>query len=286
MQEQLAAIASQLGIPVEMIERSARARAATTGSTIEAIVAAWSGGEAPAAAAAPSASPAAAATPVAPAAVAAAPSGPIVEIFEPSAPTPEAQVEVEVEEPEEAAPRAVPAWMMASFVLIPAVALLYALFIPNGPDCGGGGQLAVDPVTGVAQSCDGTQYGVSAVDFFAMGGELYTTQCAACHGAEGGGGAGPAFTSGALLATFPADQCATHIQWIALGSAAWPDPTYGATAKPVGGSGGVMPGFGARLSPEELAAVVLYERVAFGGEAIGTAETDCGLTGDAVAAGG
>lgn len=284
MQEQIAAISAQLGVPTDLVERAARARATATGTSVEQIVAAWSGGEAaPAAAApatpaaAPSAAPAAAAAP-------AAPVGPIVEIFEPTAPAPEVEVEVEPTEPEPVRRRAVPVWMMATFVAIPAVALMYALLIPNGPDCGGGGQLAIDPVTGVAQSCDGTEYGVSAVDFFAMGGDLYATQCAACHGAEGGGGAGPAFTGGAVLASFPAEQCATHVEWVALGSSAWPEATYGALEKPVGGAG-VMPGFGSRLSPEELAAVVLYERVAFGGEGIGVAEADCGLAGEAVAAG-
>jgi mono/diheme cytochrome c family protein len=39
-----------------------------------------------------------------------------------------------------------------------------------------------------------------------------------------------------------------------------------------------MPAFGEPvLTEEELAAVVLYERVAFGGEALPDAETGCGL---------
>ncbi|NNF65556.1 MAG: c-type cytochrome [Acidimicrobiia bacterium] len=285
MQEQLASISAELGVPTDLVERAARARATATGTTVEQIVAAWSGGEAAPAAAAPPAASAAAPAAAPAAAAPAAPAGPIVEIFEPTAAPPEVEVEVEPEVPEPVKRRAVPVWMMATFVAIPAVALMYALLIPNGPDCGGGGQLAIDPVTGVAQSCDGSEYGVSAVDFFAMGSDLYATQCAACHGAEGGGGAGPAFTGGAVLASFPTDQCATHVEWVALGSSAWPEATYGALDTPVGSSGGVMPGFGSRLSPEELAAVVLYERVAFGGEGIGVAEADCGLGDEAVAAG-
>ena len=37
-----------------------------------------------------------------------------------------------------------------------------------------------------------------------------------------------------------------------------------------------MPGFGT-LTETELRAVVLYERVAFGGEDLAAAEADCGL---------
>jgi hypothetical protein len=45
-----------------------------------------------------------------------------------------------------------------------------------------------------------------------------------------------------------------------------------------------MPGFEGSLIAEELAQVVLYERVAFGGEDLATAEAECGLMGDAVEA--
>ena len=38
-----------------------------------------------------------------------------------------------------------------------------------------------------------------------------------------------------------------------------------------------MPAFGNALTPEELRAVVLYERVQFGGEPVEEAQVDCGL---------
>ena len=101
--------------------------------------------------------------------------------------------------------------------------------------------------------------------FFTLGEELYVARCASCHGATGGGGVGPGFAGGSVLVTFPAGSCAAedgHIAWVTVGTSGWPDPTYGATAKPVGGVG-VMPPFGEALTEEELAAVVLYERVAF-----------------------
>ena len=75
-----------------------------------------------------------------------------------------------------------------------------------------------------------------------------------------------------------------QIDWVTLGTGGWPDPTYGDTAKPVGG-GGVMPAFGGVLTPEEIAAVVLYERVAFGGEDRAEAESTCVVDAGVTAAG-
>lgn len=295
MDELIAQIAAQHGYPADMVRRSATARAQAAGVSVEDLLRQWAGGEA--AAAAP-----AAAAPVAeaaiPAAEAAAPA--------PAAPEPAEEAagpEVEVlpaEEPAEAVAEAAeeaaepsaasgsilagfPRWLAAAFVVIPTIAMLYALLAPDGPDCGVSGQLALDPVTGEAENCDGTAYGVEVVNFFTMGEELYASRCAACHGANGGGGAGQVLAGGAVLASFPSGQCATHVEWVALGTANWPDPTYGALAKPVGGFG-QMPGFEGSLTEEEIAAVVLYERVAFGAEPLADAETDCGLAGDEVTA--
>ncbi len=154
--------------------------------------------------------------------------------------------------------------------------MTYILLAPNGPDCGRSGQLLVDPVTGAAVNCDGTAYGTSSVNYFANGAAIYA-RCAACHQPNGGGSAAaPAFTGGSLLTTFPAGSCADQIEWIALGTAGFPEPEYGATGKPVGGFG-VMPGFGESLEPHEIAEVALYERVQFGGEPLELAEIDCGL---------
>lgn len=174
-----------------------------------------------------------------------------------------------------------PTWLMALFVIVPAFAIAYAAFFPNGPNCGDAGRLAVDRVTGLAVECDGSPYGERAVDFFAMGAELYAP-CSACHGPGGSGtAAGPPFTGGALVATFPEGSCEVHVEWVRVGTAGWPDPTYGVTDKPVGGFGvSVMPGFGDFLTEEELRSVVLYERVQFGGEPLDVALADCGLVDD------
>jgi mono/diheme cytochrome c family protein len=284
MDNLIAQIAAEQGFPEDLVRRSAQARAQEQGVSVEDIIRQWAGGEAagaaPAAAAPePEAEPTAAGgTPQAePAEKAApAPSGPEVEVLAPAEPAAAQVTPDDTEAPP--GPRSVlagfPRWLAAAFVVIPMIAVLYALLAPDGPDCGVSGQLALDPVTGEAENCDGTEYGVVVLNLFSMGEELYVSKCAACHGAGGGGGAGQVLAGGAVLASFPAGQCATHIEWVALGTAAWPDPTYGALNKPVGGFGN-MPGFGSSLTPEEIAAVSLYERVAFGGEALPEAEADC-----------
>ncbi|MGI9641275.1 MAG: c-type cytochrome, partial [Acidimicrobiia bacterium] len=266
-------VAEAKGMPAPVAKRSAEARAKKTGEPLEAVLADWAGVDVASVAGSDSApAPAAAAPPPAPATEA----------------EPEAVAEVEVIEAkgQEAdaadAPELVasptgryPTWLAAAFVLIPLLAVVYILVAPNGPDCGVAGQLRVDEASGLAVNCDGSEFGSSSIDFLAIGSGIYT-QCAACHGADGGGGVGPAFSGGAVLATFPSGSCNDHVEWVALGSANFPEATYGANDKPVGG-GGVMPGYEGSLTPEEIAAVSLYERVQFGGQPLEEAEVDCGL---------
>jgi cytochrome c553 len=159
--------------------------------------------------------------------------------------------------------------LAASFIIIPMIALLYAGLAPNGPDCGSSGQLAINPTSGEAESCEG-----DASPFFSLGESIYTVNCVACHSADGSGGVGPAFLGGAVLQTFAA--CTDHIEWVSIGTNDWPNATYGDSAKPAGGVG-VMPGYQSTLSEQEIASVVLYERVAFGGQDITEAEAGCGL---------
>ena len=329
MQEQLNQIAEQTGVPADLLERAARARADQQGVAVEALVSGWAGGEAPAPAAPAepaAAAPAAAETP-APGA-AAEPSGagkvpeallrrsaaakakregrPLDEVLVEMGLTPdgapseapatapaEAVAAAPVAAPDDSAetvaepavdeePQPVfagfPRWLAASFIIIPMIALLYAGLAPNGPDCGVSGQLAINPITGEAESCDG-----DASPFFSLGAAVYEAQCVACHGAGGGGGVGPSFLGGAVLQTFSA--CTDHIEWVSIGSNDWPDATYGDTEKPAGGSG-VMPGYQDSLTAQEIAAVALYERVAFGGEDIATGEASCGLVAGAEGAEG
>ena len=75
--------------------------------------------------------------------------------------------------------------------------------------------------------------------------------------------------------TFP--TCADHAKWIQLGSAGWQaevGPTYGAEdTVSIGG----MPGFQGKLTEDELYAVVVFERVVFGGGNTEEVLIDCGL---------
>jgi len=314
MDEYLSQVAEQTGVPADLLERSARARAAAQGSEVESVLAAWAGGEvvAPAAPAAPApAAPAAAPVEVdsgvpdkllrrSAAAKAKREGRPLNDVLAEMGLTPEEEAEapaapaaapaatapVATDEPSTAAtstdepepedePEPVlagfPRWLAASFIIIPMIALLYAGSAPNGPDCGTSGQLAVNPVSGVAESCDG---GGSV--FFTQGEATYTSICVACHSADGSGGVGPSLAGGAVLETF--SSCTDHIDWVTVGSANWPDATYGDNNKAVlGFSGSPMPGYEGTFTPEEIASVVLYERVAFGGADVATEEVSCGL---------
>ncbi len=273
MDELLAAAAAKMKMSEKMVQRSAEAKAKASGVSVESILAEWAGVEAPAAGSAPA--PAAAAPAPAVPEAAAAPDGPEVEVIG-EAETAEVPPPTEPE-PEAVVPAgALPRWLVALFLVVPAFALAYATFLPNGPNCGDAGRLGVDPVSGVAANCDGSAYG-SVGDPYTHGATVYATAgCVACHGATGGGGANfPAFTGGALLATFPEGQCSMQVDWVTLGTNGWPDVTYGANKKPVGGSGATMPAWGSVLTADEIRAVVVYERVAFGGEDLATALTDC-----------
>ncbi|GBE25813.1 cytochrome c [bacterium BMS3Bbin02] len=281
MEQLLNKISEQYGYPADLVARAAAARAQIEGTTREAVAARWAGEEVPAAGAAtppPSA-------PVAAAAVPEPPSGPDVEVLEPLEehdPAEDAPVDVE----QDSGPTSVGGlarWLAVAAIIIPIVALTYAFIAPDGPACGASGQLDVDAATGLAVGCDGNAYGAGAVDFFALGEQLYTAQCAACHAADGSGGVGPGFVGGAILDTFPGDMCADQKEWITLGSAGWAGQngeTYGANARAVLGFSGVpMPGF-ASLTDDELSAVAIFERVAFGNESIDAAEAACLSSGE------
>jgi mono/diheme cytochrome c family protein len=71
------------------------------------------------------------------------------------------------------------------------------------------------------------------------GAAVFANRCASCHGSDGGGGLGPQLSGGRVVARFPdiADQIAVITN----------------------GRGG-MPGFGSRLSAQEIAAVAEYTR--------------------------
>jgi mono/diheme cytochrome c family protein len=139
------------------------------------------------------------------------------------------------------APRSgVPVWMFPVLVILPFWAVVYvgALAPPERAE-------SLTPIE--------------------LGAEVYAANCASCHGANGEGvGEFPELT-GQVLATFPTE--ADHVKWVQEGSQTKPRGTpYGDPAR-AGGQHvvelGSMPPFASTLSPEELNAVVLYERETF-----------------------
>ncbi|HSJ84140.1 MAG TPA: cytochrome c [Acidimicrobiia bacterium] len=307
MSELSAAAAAALGVPEAIVERSAAARAAETGMSVDEVLSAWAGGDAVAAAASPPTEEQPAAEPEPAPTAEPAPASPDVEVApkEPAAPAAAAQpatvtrspIPAEVTAAEAATlpevitvPTAgirertnfvIPRWLAAVMLIIPAFAL-FALGGSATGECGDATELRTDVITGDVVNCDGSEFtgsgaGGGGADFIAMGEELYggAPSCDGCHGANGGGGVGPAF--GGVVNTF--GSCADHIEWVTLGTPGFQAEgraTYGDSNKPVGGAG-VMPAFGGSLSEEQIAAVTAFERVRFGGADPEETLTDCGL---------
>ena len=290
MDELLEKVAEAKGMPAALAKRSADARSKKTGESVESVLAEWAGIDPATVSTDPVEATAAPTPPPEQDIDAAEPDAQgddsnDIEIIEasksvpPDAPIDEADSDEHDVEPSGGYPR----WLAATFVIIPLLAVMFILVSPNGPDCGTSAQLHIDAVSGEAVNCDGSAYGTDVVDHFLDGAAVYA-QCQACHNADGSGGAGPAFTGGAVLATFPAGSCDVHIEWISLGTRGWPDATYGATGKPVGGVG-LMPPFGPTLSLQQIADVALFERVQFGGQSLADAESDCAVSQEVQAAG-
>jgi len=292
MSELVNKVAEILNAPVDLVQRSAEARAAASGVSVDDVLSSWAGGESVAASAPKEEAPVEEA---------------VEEVVEEVAA--EEVVEEVVEEKSEAPVAAavtrqvtktvsfanetmgikinsenlLPKWLNFSFIIIPLFILIGLISSSNTQDCGERGMLNVDRKSQEAVNCDGSPYegrGVAAtntVNYIALGQEVYAgaAACAGCHGGGGGGGVGPAFTGGALYTTFP--SCADHTKWIQLGSAGWQaevGPTYGAEdTVSIGG----MPGFQGKLTEDELYAVVVFERVVFGGGNTEEVLSDCGL---------
>ena len=278
-------VAEILNAPVDLVQRSAEARAAASGVSVDDVLNSWAGGESVAASAPKEEAP--------------------VEEVATEEVVEEAPKEEKTEAPIAAAvtkqitksvsfanetmgikinsENLLPKWLNFSFIIIPLFILIGLISSSNTQDCGERGMLNVDRKSQEAVNCDGSPYegrGVAAtntINYIALGQEVYAgaAACAGCHGGGGGGGVGPAFIGGALYTTFP--TCADHTKWIQLGSAGWQaevGPTYGAEdTVSIGG----MPGFQGKLTEDELYAVVVFERVVFGGGNTEEVLRDCGL---------
>ena len=295
MSELVNKVAEILNAPVDLVQRSAEARAAASGISVDDVLSSWAGGESVASSAPKEEAPVVEET----AAEEVTEEAPVKEVIE-EAPVEEIK-EVSVSS---AVTRQVtkslsfanetmgikinsenllPKWLNFSFIIIPLFILVGLISSSKTQDCGERGMFNIDSKSQEAVNCDGSPYegkGVAAtntINYIAIGQEVYAgaAACAGCHGGGGGGGVGPAFIGGALYTTFP--TCADHTKWIQLGSAGWQaevGPTYGAEETvSIGG----MPGFQGKLTEDELYAVVVFERVVFGGGNTEEVLRDCGL---------
>jgi len=139
------------------------------------------------------------------------------------------------------APRSgIPAWMLPVLVILPFWAIVYvgALAPPQKAE-------NLTPIQ--------------------LGARVFSANCASCHGANGEGVGEFPKLAGQVLATFPNE--ADHVKWVQEGSQTKPKGTpYGDPARPGGQhvvKVGKMPAFASALSPDQLNAVVLYERETF-----------------------
>jgi len=283
MSELVNKVAEILNAPVDLVQRSAEARAAASGVSVDDVLSSWAGGESVEAAEPKEEAP--------------VEEAPVAEAPTEEAPVEEAPVVSSVTQKitksysvinetmgiKTNSDTLLPKWLNFSFIIIPLFILVGLISSSNTQECGERGMLNIDRKSQQAVNCDGSPYegrGVAStntINYIALGQEVYAgaAACAGCHGGGGGGGVGPAFTGGALYTTFP--TCADHAKWIQLGSAGWQaevGPTYGAEdTVSIGG----MPGFQGKLTEDELYAVVVFERVVFGGGDTEEVLTDCGL---------
>ncbi|MEP1123347.1 MAG: hypothetical protein ABJH68_05585 [Ilumatobacter sp.] len=145
--------------------------------------------------------------------------------------------------------RKVPWWAMATLGLMPVWGFMYVRSVTEPP-------VVVEGPLGIGAE----EYGA----------------CASCHGANGGGGVGRAFSGGEVLATFP--NIEDQLRFVYWGSGEYnlaAVDNYGNPDREGGphltGSFGVMPQQGASagggLTDYEILGVVCHERYALGGAA-------------------
>jgi mono/diheme cytochrome c family protein len=297
MSELVTKVAEILGIPETLVQRSAEARAEASGNTVEEVLQSWAGGEAL------SASTPTEEVPVEEVKeeVAVAEETPVEEVKEEVAVAEEVEtvvqkattkVETVIKKVSMAnntmgiklnTDTTLPRWLNYSFMIIPIFILIGMVNTSGAQECGVNGILDVDRKSQQTVNCDGSPFegkGVAStntVNYVAVGQQVYSgaAACAGCHGANGGGGVGPSFIGGALYKTFP--TCADHAKWIQLGSAGWQAEVGAAYGAENTISIGGMPGFQGKLTEEEIMAVVVFERVVFGGGNTEEVLIDCGL---------
>ncbi len=139
--------------------------------------------------------------------------------------------------------RKIPFWAMATLSLMPIWAFMYVRSVTESPEVSEG------PL--------------------GEGAAVYSN-CASCHGANGGGGVGYQFSGGEVLESYP--RIEDQIRYVVYGTEGYnaegveiygnPDRAGGPH---ITGAQGVMPAFGGQLTDEEIVAVICHERYTLGG---------------------
>lgn len=101
--------------------------------------------------------------------------------------------------------------------------------------------LAVTVLVGGACADSDPGIDVSGDPELELGQDVYSENCARCHGTAGGGGVGPKLSEGAVVEVYP--DIEDHVEVITEGR-------------------GTMPAFEGTLEPDEIRAVARYEREA------------------------
>ncbi len=309
----LSAAAAAMGLPEALVERSAAARAAETGASVDEILAAWAGGEAaPAGAEAVAEAQATARNgeetkaeeqaPSTPEADVPAPEPvtasvePIAAPGAPTAPT-RAPLPAEVTAAQAAhlpevttVPTAgirertnfvIPRWLTGLMIVAP----LFALFALGGSAtgaCGEATELASDIITGEIVNCDGSEFTGGAVggrgtDFVTLGAGIFAGSEVAgvnCSGCHGAGGQGSATGPPLTGVLTTFGSCSDHTEWVTLGTTGF----QAAGRSTYGDTGKTVGGFGTMPSfSGSLTAEQIAAVAAFERVRFGGEDTDTAL---------
>lgn len=136
-------------------------------------------------------------------------------------------------------PLSVVVTIVEALTLLAVVAFVVLLFANEPADLADVADEAAEVDNDDAGGDDGGDAGGEDAGGAVDGAVIYAGACASCHGADGGGGIGPALAGGAVVEAFP--DVADQITIVAEGQ-------------------GGMPNFDDSLSPEEIEAVVVFTR--------------------------
>ena len=196
-------VAELLNAPVDLVQRSAEARAAASGTTVDAVLSSWAGGES-VTSAAPAAEAPKEETPVEEEVVEETPveeevveETPVEEkvlagtsnaVYKVSKPVSYVNETMDIKTNADAK---LPRWLNVSFVVIPVFILIGLISASNTQECGERGILDIDRKSQQSVNCDGSPFegkGVAAtntINYVALGQQVYSggAACAGCHGA-------------------------------------------------------------------------------------------------------